>query len=265
MSKKSFPLILLVLLLPGCGRDNIRTVIKASGTIEIREVDLSSRISSRISRLNADEGAAVKKGDVIAELDDRIVKAQKDSAQAMFVQAQDNYRRSKQLYNAGTIPQQQFEQATAFYIKSESDLKQTEIMCEEARITAPWDGTIMKKHVETGELVSPNTPLFTLGDLLTAKIKIYIPLPDLGKIRLNQAGRIRIDSYKDRWFEGKITFISSEAEFTPKNIQTEDERVKEVFEVEVTVANPEYILKPGMPADVEILAGPKEKTKKKKN
>ncbi len=87
-------------------------------------------------------------------------------------------------------------------------------------------------------------------------MKIYIPEPQLGRIKLGQIAEITTDSYRGKVYRGKVTFINSEAEFTPKNVQTQEERVKLVFAVKIAVDNPNQELKPGMPADARIVLGP---------
>ena len=226
--------------------------VQASGTVEITEVDVSPRISSRVTTLEKDEGQEVKKGETMATLDDSIVAAQKDAAEAVFVNARDIYTRSKNLFQTQAISEQQFDAAQAAFVSGEAQLKQAQVMFDEATVKAPWSGMILKKHVEAGELVSPGSPLFTIGDLSRAKVTIYVPLTQMTMIKYGMKADVEIDAYKGRKFEGTVTFISGEAEFTPKNVQTQDERIKEVFEVQVTVPNPEGILKPGIPADVDI-------------
>jgi HlyD family secretion protein len=228
------------------------TGILASGTVEITEADVSSRISSRVTSLEKDEGQQVTKGETMAMLDNSIVAAQKDAAAAMFANARDIYTRSKNLFESNSISEQQFESAQAAYISSEAQLREAQVMFNEATVVAPWSGIILRKHVEAGELVSPGTPLFTIGDLSHAKVTIYVPLTQMTMIKYGMKAFVEIDAYKGRKFEGTVTFISGEAEFTPKNVQTQDERIKEVFEVRITVPNPEGILKPGIPADVDI-------------
>jgi HlyD family secretion protein len=226
--------------------------ITASGTIEVKEVDIASRVSSRVVKIIADEGASVKKGDALAQLDDSVVAAQKDAAVTVLENATKNYERSRNLMSTGSISSASFEQAQSAYLSAKAAYAQAKVMYDDALVTAPWDGIILEKHVEEGERVSPNSPIFTIGDLSSAKISIYVPLADLAGLKYGQAAAVSIDGMENRKFEGKVTFISSEAEFTPKNVQTKDERVKEVFKVEITVPNPELILKPGVPADVVL-------------
>ena len=94
--------------------------------------------------------------------------------------------------------------------------------------------------------------LFKVSDLTKVNLIIYVSEEELGKVKLGQAADVSSDTYPDKKYEGKITYISPEAEFTPKNIQTKDERTKLVFAVKIKVKNPEFELKPGMPADAAV-------------
>jgi len=111
---------------------------------------------------------------------------------------------------------------------------------------------VLRKHVEPGEIIAPGTPAVTVADLRNIWLKIYVPEPQLGRVKLGQAAGITTDSYPGKVYRGRVTFINSEAEFTPKNVQTQEERVKLVFAVKITVDNPAQELKPGMPADAKI-------------
>jgi HlyD family secretion protein len=249
--KKLIFLMGIILVIGSCAQKN--PTLSASGTIEVREVDVASRIASRVAQILVPDGASVKKDEVLALLDDRLVRAQKESAEALLVNAQDTYNRNLGLMKSGSISRQQFEQAKALFDKAQADYEQAELMFEESRLTAPWDGVILKRHVEVGELVAATSPCFTLGDLNTIKVTIYVPLPSMGQLKMGQTARVSIDSFPKKWYKGTVTWISEKAEFTPKNIQTRDERVKEVFACEVTVQNQDNELKPGMPADVVVM------------
>ncbi|RPI10671.1 MAG: HlyD family efflux transporter periplasmic adaptor subunit [Zetaproteobacteria bacterium] len=122
-------------------------------------------------------------------------------------------------------------------------------------LASPQAGVVLRKHVEPGEMIAAGTPAVTIADLSDIWLKIYIPEPRLGHVRLGQAAEITTDSFRGKIYPGKITFINSEAEFTPKNVQTQEERVKLVFAVKVGVDNPNQELKPGMPADARIVLG----------
>jgi HlyD family secretion protein len=126
-----------------------------------------------------------------------------------------------------------------------------------ATLTAPLAGVVLSKSVEPGEQVSAGTPVVTLGDTGQCWLKGYIPETELGRVKLGQGARVTADSQPGKVYQGKVSFISSEAEFTPKSVQTEKERVKLVYRIKVTLANPGLELKPGMPADAEIQVAPR--------
>jgi HlyD family secretion protein len=120
-------------------------------------------------------------------------------------------------------------------------------------LISPLSGTVLSDNIEPGEYVSPGTPVLTLGNLTLLYLRAYINETDLGRIKLGQRVRISTDTFPNKTYEGKISFIASQAEFTPKNVQTQKERVKLVYRIKVDVANPNLELKPGMPADGEII------------
>ncbi len=119
-------------------------------------------------------------------------------------------------------------------------------------ICAPVAGVVLRKNVELGETVSQGTPVYTLGDLANPWIKVYVKEDKLGLVKLQQKATISTDTYRGKTYDGWVSYIASEAEFTPKNVQTTEERVKLVFGVKVRVQNDRQELKPGMPADVRI-------------
>jgi len=119
-------------------------------------------------------------------------------------------------------------------------------------VISPSDGTIIKKFVERGELAAPGTPVCMLADLSTMDLVIYVGEETLGRIKLGAKASIYIDSSPGKPYEGVITWISSEAEFTPKNVQTKESRVDLVYAVKITADNSGGIFKIGMPADAAI-------------
>lgn len=117
---------------------------------------------------------------------------------------------------------------------------------------APDDGMVVKRIVHEGENALPGTTLLTLGNLDTVDLTIYIPEPDVGKVSLEQPVEVSVDSFPDETFPGQVVWISDEAEFTPKNVQTKEERVNTVFAVKVRIPNLDHKLKPGVPADAVL-------------
>lgn len=120
-------------------------------------------------------------------------------------------------------------------------------------LRSPKRGVVLRKHVEPGEVIAAGTPVVTLADLRDVWLEIYVPEPRLGLVKLGQAAEVTTDSYPGKVYRGTVTFVSAEAEFTPKNVQTQEERVKLVFAVKITLDNPDQELKPGMPADARVL------------
>lgn len=119
-------------------------------------------------------------------------------------------------------------------------------------ITSPIDGVVISKHANVGEIVGAGVPVLTVADLDQVWIRLFIPLPRLGEVALGQRAEVTTDALSGESFTGKVTEINQQAEFTPKNVQTREERVKLVFAVKVRLSNPKHRLKPGMPADAVI-------------
>jgi HlyD family secretion protein len=126
----------------------------------------------------------------------------------------------------------------------------------DSTITAPAGGIVTHKAVEAGELVTPGATVVTLADLDSVYVMIYVTELEIGRIKLGDGVDVRIDAFPDKPFPGKITYISPEAEFTPKNVQTKEDRVKLVFGVKVEIENKAGLLKPGLPADAVVRVGP---------
>lgn len=127
---------------------------------------------------------------------------------------------------------------------------------DNTRLASPLGGAVLSHHIEPGEFVSAGTPIVTVADTAHMWVRAYVNQTDLGLVRLGQKVDVRIDTFPDRTYPGTIGFIASEAEFTPKTVQTPKERVKLVFRLKVDVDNPKDELKSGMPADVIIRASP---------
>lgn len=171
-----------------------------------------------------------------------------DQARAALNEANERYEMLKKGPREETIEQSRarVEQATAAHTMAE-------IRLSYATISAPFSGIILSENVEPGEYVAPGTPVVTLGDLENVWLRAYINETDLGRVKWGQMVRVTTDTYQGKVCEGRISFISSEAEFTPKNVQTEKERVKLVYRVKIDIPNPSMDLKPGMPADATIV------------
>jgi multidrug efflux pump subunit AcrA (membrane-fusion protein) len=123
-------------------------------------------------------------------------------------------------------------------------------------ITAPQDGLVIEVLVQPGEVVAPGATLVTIADLTNLNLTVYVPENEVGQVRPGQVVALTVDSYPDRPFEGRVVRIADQAQFTPRNITTVDERVNLVFAVDISLANPDGQLKPGMSAEVLFAASP---------
>jgi HlyD family secretion protein len=201
-------------------------------------------------------------------------------------QLKSDWERAEALFKEGVIPVQSREQASTSYQMALAAYKEAmehydlvkegprkedidalkasleqakallnlrEVQLSYANLTSPVSGVVLVKNIEPGEMVSAGTPVVTIADLNDVWLKAYISETDLGRVKYNQKVKVKTDTYPDKIYGGRISFISSEAEFTPKNIQTHEERVKLVYRIKVTLENPQMELKPGMPADGEII------------
>jgi len=177
-------------------------------------------------------------------------KEQIEQVRAAFMEARERYEMLKKGPREETI-----EQARARVEQAKAALTMAEIRLSYATIVAPFSGMVLSEHVEPGEYVASGTPIVTLGDLDNVWLRAYINETDLGRVKQRQTVRVTTDTYPGKSYEGRVSFIASVAEFTPKNVQTEKERVKLVYRVKMDIPNPNMELKPGMPADAQIVIG----------
>jgi len=170
-----------------------------------------------------------------------------DQARAALHQAQANF----DLVAAGPRVET-IEQARARVQIAREQQNQARQQLAYTELYSPIDGVVLSKAAEAGEYLNPGTPVVTAADLNHVWLRAYINETDLSRIKLGQPATITTDTYPDRQYEGHVSFISSEAEFTPKQVQTFTERVKLMYLVKIELDNPEGELKPGMPADAVI-------------
>ena len=240
--------------------------IVLSGTIEGTDVLVGSKVPGRLKEVPFHEGDRVKTGQLVASLEDSEFSAQLNQAQAALAQARANYQdaradrdRNQPLYRQGIISDQQFEKVTTRFKAAGAALDQAkaarqfaQTQFDNTKIFSPLDGTVTQRLTEPGEIIGAGSPVAAIVNLNNIWVKVYVPEPQVGKVTLGDSAEVSVDSFPKTAFKGKITTISSEAEFTPKNIQTKQERVQLVFGVKVAIDNQEGRLKPGMPADVVI-------------
>ncbi len=180
-----------------------------------------------------------------------------DASHAAFLAAEARVNQAQQQYDLvlNGPRREDIDQARAHLAQATEAVAQAKTQLGYAALTAPEAGVVLSKNVEPGEYVVPGTPVVTLGNLNDVYLRAYIDERDLGRVKVGQKAAITTDSYPGKRFEGRVTFISQEAEFTPKMVQTEKERVKLVYRIKITVPNPSMDLKPGMPANGLIETG----------
>jgi HlyD family secretion protein len=149
--------------------------------------------------------------------------------------------------------QETIEQARARLQQARETLALAETRLGYAILPSPLSGVVLSENVEAGEYVAAGTPVVTVGDLANVWLRAYVNETDLGRVKVGQKVEVTTDTYPDKVYDGRLAFIAPEAEFTPKNVQTHEERVKLVYRIKVEIPNPAMELKPGMPADARIL------------
>lgn len=270
-----------VTLLAGACSNSPDNEISASGTIEATEVTISAKVGGELLRTLVDEGTTVRAADTLAVIDPTdykiqlkqaqanhaASKAQHAQAKASLKNAEDDLRRMEELWSTKSITQKQFDDAQTRFtvahqtmVASQARRDQALAQLEAAKkklsdcfMTTPIEGVITQKAVERGESLGPGTAVFRITRLDKVFLMIYVTTEELGRVKLGQQADVRIDTYPDRDFPGTVVYISPIAEFTPKNIQTKEDRTKLVFGVKIEVDNPDGSLKPGMPADAIII------------
>ena len=240
----------------------IRRAEAATARSALRELEAGSRkeeISRAEAALAALEAEAKRSTDDFSRQKElyarQVIPRQKfdmaltarDAAQAQARQA----RQTLALARKGPR-QEQIDQGRSRLQEAEAALALAEERLGYALLTAPSAGLVIAKNIEPGEQVAIGTPVVTIGDVTTPWLRAYIPETELGRVKVGQKARITTDTWPGKVYDGLVSFISPEAEFTPKNVQTEKERVKLVYRIKITIPNPAMELKPGMPADAEI-------------
>lgn len=235
-------------------------------------------LQEAISRL-----AELKAGSRLQEVEQ--ARANLRAQEAELARVKKDYERAETLYKNGAISAAQFDAAkSAYEARSAQERSAVELLSlvregarkenidaaesrvqqaraavrtaehrlQDTEIHSPSAGIVLRKNIELGETVGQGVPVYTIGDLSNPWIKVYVKEDKLGWIKIGQKAKVTTDSRPNKTYEGRVSYISSEAEFTPKSVQTQEERVKLVFGVKVRVDNAEEELKPSMPADVRI-------------
>jgi HlyD family secretion protein len=265
---------LALVLFAGCNR-RTNTV---SGTIEVDEVHVASRTGGRVEKIFAWEGDKLSAGSVIVQLEASEMKARRDLAAAQINTAQHDVeaqsaqleflradaQRQQDLLKRNTVSSSEAERAMSAAKAQEKNIAAARARVEQAtaqladmdaqiqemKIVAPADSILEILSVKVGDVLPANREVATLILPDRLWVRVYVPELWLGSIKLNEAVRVRVDSHPGRDFSGVVEQINRKAEFTPRNVQTVEDRIKQVFGVKVRLDNQEDKLRAGMSADI---------------
>jgi len=244
---------------------NVRAAEKRSAQAALADLEAGSRreeiaqAEAVLARMKADaerlrkdalRSEALFKREVIPQKDLDAARAGREASAAAVHEAEQHLK----LLRIGPRPDA-VRQAKSQVEAAEAGLALTETRLSQSMLTAPLAGLVLAKHAEQGEMLAVGAPVVTIGKMDDVWLRAYIPESEMGRVKVGQRAHVTVDTWPGRSFEGTVSFISPEAEFTPKNVQTEKERVKLVYRIKVTLANPRMELKPGMPADAVIETG----------
>jgi HlyD family secretion protein len=266
--------VCVIVLLAGCRRPTNAV----SGTIEVDEVHVASRSAGRVEKIFAWEGDTLKPGDPIVQLEASEMKARRDlaaaqintakhdveaqSAQLEFLKAdaqrqQDLLRRNtvspseaERAMSAAKAQEKNIAAARARVEQALAQLADMDAQIQEMKIVAPTDSILEVLSVKVGDVLPANREVATLILPQRLWVRVYVPEPWLGLIKLNDPVRVRVDSFPGRDFSGAVEQINRKAEFTPRNVQTVEDRIKQVFGVKIRLENKEDTLRAGMSADI---------------
>ena len=184
-----------------------------------------------------------------AEEEAQVQKAQteKEALYAQLAVAQEQLKKIEK----GTR-EEDIDALKASLAQTEAALKIAQEMVAKCSVESPIDGFVLERSVSPGEAVNAGTVLFTIADLDQLFVKVYLAETDIGLLRLDQRVKIRVDAYPDRFFEGVVVYLSPKAQFTPKNVQTREQRTVLTFACKVKINDPDHLLRIGIPADVII-------------
>ena len=258
MRKRIIPILLVIVVAAGIGwywwanygggSAAANAALGGSGTIEAQQIAITPQTPGRIIQAPPQEGEAVKTGDVLYKLDPSVIQLQLASQDTVIHAALANYNHVKDDSSATWADKQA---AKAQWQQAVLAKKMTQVQLGYTTIHAPLDGVLTNIVQNVGENAVPGTALAMMSQVQSLTVTIYVPETQIGQVKMGQPGTITTDS-TSKTYNGKVTFIASQAEFTPASVETKDQRTKLVFQVKLNITDADANLKPGMPADVVL-------------
>jgi RND family efflux transporter MFP subunit len=249
-----------------------------SGTIEVDEAHVGPRMSGRVEKIFAWEGDRLKEGQIIAQLAASELRARRDLAAAQIdtalrdadaAAAQLEFLRSdakrqadllkrrvvspndsERADSAAKTQEKNVEAAQTKVVQARAQLADTEAQLKEMQVVAPAESILEVLNVKVGDVLPPNGEVATLLLPQHLWVRVYVPQPWLGKIKIGDQVRVRVDSFPGVDFPGTVEQVNRQAEFTPRNVQTVEDRIRQVFGVKIRLPNTDDRLRAGMAADV---------------
>jgi HlyD family secretion protein len=236
-------------------------------TVQTREAELDLAVAgSRVQEIQAAKQSLI---DAQADLDLKraefrrresllaeqgVAREDVENARTLMKRAQATYERVRQTYEqiAEGTRKEEIAVRRANLRLAQEHLQMSRVQLGYTRLSAPVSGVVLVRQAELGEVVAPGTPVVTIADVDHLWMRGYVNETDLGRVRWNQPATLRTDTYPEKTYQGRVSFISSQAEFTPKSVETYKERVTLVYRIKIDLANPNHELKPGMPAEAVI-------------
>lgn len=268
--RRLIPLVVAIALIGGGGWWGYETwfapeqqTISATGTIEATEYAVSAELAGRITTVLVEEGDPVEAGQTLVTLDSSLLVTQRDQAVASYKAAQQSALAAEanaqlERRTAGITSERlraieaQAEASRAQAQAALASVHSLELQIGKMTLTSPIDGVVIERPSEPGEMALPGGTLLVLADLSSLQITVYVPEDRYGTIMPGDRATLEVDSWPDETFAARVKRIASEAEFTPRNVQTAEGRKVLVFAITLDVENTEGRLKPGMPADVRF-------------
>ena len=211
-----------------------------SGIIEADDVHVGSKAGGRVLKVVAREGQGVKAGEVLVLFEPEEPSASLAEAEARLRQLESGYRK------------EEIAQVRAAAEMARARVERLKTQLDETVVRAPFDAVVDVLDLEPGDMVGPGRPVATLLRPDGLWVRAYLPEEKLGFVRPGLEVKVRVDSFPGKSFPGVVRRVHRQAEFTPRNVQTQEERVLQVFQTEVVIIDPDQVLRPGMNADVII-------------
>ncbi len=220
------------------------TGLSASGSVEAQQYQVASVIAGRVMKVAASEGDVVKQGQTLVVLDQSALKLQVEQAEQGVKAARAALTNAKEDGTDADVTA-----ARARLNQADAAVDLAKIQLGYATVTAPHSGVVVTLTTNAGENAGPGRTLLTLSDPGDLFVRVFVPETQIGNVKIGQRATVTADSVSEP-YPGTVSFVASEAQFTPNNVETKDQRTKLVFEVRVRISDSSGALKAGMPVDV---------------